>query len=182
MFITLGVANGLEINLSKTYYDVAPTDVDNIELAMMKASHLSDSAGNHYTLGSYDASATVYRMNLAYENGQCQAKVFEMQLNGTMTLPRLKTGNDSVAIQQAFEDQKIMLEEHESVHAQIWQNALRDFEEKIRAIQVKDNESCDQLVHEINQEMSKVLDAVLAQNLAFDCRSYGERLQLLQCH
>lgn len=178
----INLAEGLEINLTKEYYDVAPDNVEMIRLAMMEASHLSDSTDEHHTVGGYEASATISRMNLVHDNGQCQAKAFEMKLNGVMILPRLKMGNYPLKIRQAFEDEQIELEEHENTHAEIWQNALKDFEEKVRSIKVEDNESCDQLINEINQEMAKVLDEIMYHNLEFDCISYGDQLNLAQCH
>lgn len=178
----INLAEGLDINLTKEYYDVVPDNVEMIRLAMMEASHLSDSTDEHHTVGGYEASATISRMNLVHDNGQCQAKIFEMKLNGVMTLPRLKMGNYPLKIRQTFEDEQIELEEHETVHAKIWQNSLKDFEEKIRGISIQDNKNCDQLISEINQEMSKVLDEILYQNLEFDCISYGDQLKLTQCH
>lgn len=174
-------ADGLEINLTKEYYDVAPDNAEMIRLAMMEASHLSDSVDGNHTVGGYEASTMISRMNLVHNDGQCRAKVFEMKLNGVMTLPRLKMGNYPLKIRQTFEDEQLQLEEHENIHAEIWQDSLKDFEEKIRGINIQDNENCDQLINEINQEMAKVLDIILYQNLEFDCISYGEQLKLSQC-
>ena len=175
-------AKGLEVNLTKEYYDIAPDNADMIRLAMMEASHLSNSANGNHAVGGYEASTMISRMNLVHDDGQCKAKTFEMQLNGVMTLPRLKMGNYPLKIRQTFENEQIKLEEHESIHAEIWQNSLKDFEANIRDITIEDNENCDQLISEINQEMAKVLDKILYQNLEFDCISYGDQLKLAQCH
>lgn len=180
-WIVLQVAYALEVHLTKEYYDIVPTNAGSIQLAMIKASHWPDSKNGHHTVGGYEASATVRRMDVVYENGRCQAKTFEMQLNGTMTLPRLKMGNYSLKIRQAFNDELKLLVEHENEHANIWRVALQNFETKIQGINVIDNARCDQLIHEINQEMSKVLDEVWYRNLEFDCLSYGDRLNLPQC-
>lgn len=178
----MNLAEGLEINLTKEYYDVAPDDAETIQLAMMKASHLGDVNSQNHTVGGYEASTMISRMQLAHDNGQCKAKIFEMKLNGVMTLPRLKMGNYSLKIRQTFEYEQIALEEHENVHAEIWQSSLKNFEEKIRSMIIQDNENCDQLINEINQEMAKVLDEILYRNLEFDCISYGDQLNLAQCH
>lgn len=175
-------AEGLEINLTKEYYDVAPVNAEMIRLAMMEASHLSDSTDGNHTVGGYEASVMISRMNLAHHNGHCKAKTFEMELNGVMTLPRLKMGSYALKIRQAFEKEQAELEEHEKFHEKIWQDFLRNFEQDILGLAVKDNESCDQLIDEINQEMAKVLDEILYQNLEFDCISYGDQLKLAQCH
>ncbi|WP_077928002.1 DUF922 domain-containing protein [Wohlfahrtiimonas populi] len=175
-------ADGLEVNLTKEYYDIAPANVGMIRLAMMEASHLSESTDDNHTVGGYEASAMISRMNLVYDNGQCKAKIFEMELNGIMTLPRLKMGNYPLKIRQTFEDEQIALEKHENVHAEIWQSSLKGFEEKVRGMIVQDNENCDRLINEINQEMAKVLDEILYRNLEFDCISYGDQLKLSQCH
>lgn len=174
-------ADGLEINLTKEYYDIAPDNTEMIRLAMMEASHLSDSVDGNHIVGGYEASTMISRMNLVHNDGQCRAKVFEMKLNGVMTLPRLKMGNYPLKIRQTFEDEQLQLEEHENIHAEIWQDSLKDFEEKIRGINIQDNENCDQLINEINQEMAKVLNEILYQNLEFDCISYGDQLKLSQC-
>ena len=177
----LNFAVGLDVNLTKEYYDIAADNAEMIRLAMMEASHLSDSVDGNHTVGGYEASTMISRMNLVHNDGQCRAKVFEMKLNGVMTLPRLKMGNYPLKIRQTFEDEQLQLEEHENIHAEIWQNSLKEFEAKIRNITTKDNENCDQLISEINQEMAKVLDEILYQNLEFDCISYGDQLKLSQC-
>lgn len=175
-------AVGLEVNLTKEYYDISPDNAEMIRLAMMEASHLSESNDEHHTVGGYEASTMISRMNLVHDDGQCKAKIFEMTLNGTMTLPRLKMGNYPLKVRQTFENEKAKLEEHENIHAEIWQNSLKDFEAKIRDITIEDNENCDHLISEVNQEMAKVLDKILYQNLEFDCISYGDQLKLAQCH
>lgn len=174
-------AVGLEVNLTKEYYDIAPDNVEMIRLAMMEASHLNSLNDEHHIVGGYEASTMINRINLVHADGQCKAQIFEMTLNGTMTLPRLKMGNYPLKIRQTFEDEQIELEEHENIHAEIWQSSLKDFEEKIRGISIQDNENCDQLISEINQEMTKVLNEILYQNLEFDCISYGDQLKLSQC-
>lgn len=178
----LNFAVGLEVNLTKEYYDIAPDNAEMIRLAMMEASHLSESNDEHHIVGGYEASTMINRINLVHADGQCKAQIFEMTLNGTMTLPRLKMGNYPLKVRQTFEDEQIKLEEHENIHAEIWQNSLKDFEAKIRSITIEDNENCDHLISEINQEMAKVLDKILYQNLEFDCISYGDQLKLAQCH
>ncbi len=175
-------AEGLEVNLTKEYYDIAPANAEMIRLAMMEASHLSESTNDNHTVGGYEASTMISRMNLVHDNGQCKAKTFEMELNSVMTLPRLKMGNYPLKVRQTFENEQIKLEEHEKFHEKIWQDSLRNFEQDILGLAVKDNESCDQLIDEINQEMAKVLDEILYQNLEFDCISYGDQLKLAQCH
>ena len=178
----LNLTYGLEVNLTHQYYDVAPKHSGEIRAAMMAASPLGEANHSHHTIGSYEASVTVGRMSIIYNNGQCQVPVFDVQLNGTMTLPRLKMGNYPLKIRQAFEDELLLLENHEYMHAKIWQAAVQDFERKIRHTVMKDNQACDHLINEINQEMDKVLSDVLSQNLALDCRSYGDQLGFSECH
>lgn len=177
----MNLAEGLEINLTKEYYDVVPDDVETISLAMMEASHLSDSNSQNHTVGGYEASTTIGRMEIIHHEGRCKAKIFEMKLNGEITLPRLKMGNYPLKIRQAFEEERSLLEQHERVHESIWQNSLQKFEQEIRSLHIVDDESCDVLINEINQKMSKVLDEIMHKNLEFDCLSYGGHLQLTEC-
>ncbi|GAA5101560.1 DUF922 domain-containing protein [Wohlfahrtiimonas larvae] len=170
------------IDLMQEYYDVVPLDVDNIRISMMHASHLSDVSNAHHTIGNYIASTTVDRMVLVHEQGQCHASVFEMKLNGTMTLPRLAMGNYPLKLRQAFEDELNMLEQHEKTHERIWQTALEAFENDIQQLIVPDNQNCDQFINEINQKMIKVLDDIGLENLKFDCISYGKHLNFTQCN
>ncbi len=180
--ISLGLAHGLEVHLTKEYYDVDPDSVDSIQSAMMKASPFSDSNDDLHTIGSYEASTMVNKMHLIYDNGHCTASVFEMALNGTMTLPKLMKSDYSKNIQQSFEEMRYSLEQHEYVHEKIWQDALQNFEQKIRNTILIDNKQCDQLINEINQEMTKVLEDIMARNSEFDCASYGDQLNLSQCY
>lgn len=177
----VSLAEGLEINLTKEYYDVAPNHAETIQLAMMGASRWSDINSQNHTVGSYEASTMISRMQLAYDNGQCKAKIFEMKLNGVMTLPRLKMGNYPLKIRQAFEEERSLLEQHERVHESIWQNSLQKFEQAVLSLNIVDNMSCDILINEINQKMTKVLDEIMHKNLEFDCLSYGSHLQLTEC-
>lgn len=183
LILLLGLvpASALETHLEKQYYDVAPTSETQLKQEIRTASPLHEIEFEHQSTAEYEASTTIRRMNLVHHEGKCQAKVFEMQLNGTMILPRLTMGNYSLKIRQAFEEAYEDLEQHERVHEQIWQTALKQFERDIRGLILPDNEYCDDLITEINQKMSKVLDEIMVKNMEFDCASYGDYLQLAQC-
>lgn len=174
----------LETYLEKKYYDVSPTSLETLYEEILQAASLTGIEGHHYlTIGGYEASTEIKRMNLIYDEKTqtCKPQYFEMNLNGNMTLPRLKMGTYPLKIRQSFEQEKVYIEEHEKEHESLWQQGLQAFEKKIQGLVISDNESCTSLIDEINQEMVRTLDEILQKNVSFDCLIYGERLEISQC-
>lgn len=172
----------LEVRIEKAYYDVAPTSAEEVYQQIILSSPFNhDDSESYQTIGGYEASTIIKKMDLVYADGFCHAETFEMTLNGLITLPRLKMDNYSLKIRQAFEEQLQYLEEHEKVHEEIWKEHLAEFEREIKSSSVQDNESCEGLIDEINQKMVETLDAIMTKNIQFDCISYGKRLDMMKC-
>lgn len=175
------VSFALEVKLTEKYYKVAPISLESLQKELRKATSISSDQTEHSVVGEYSASASIKHLDIAYKNGQCRVRRFELILDGLMTLPKLKEGKYPLKLQLAFDAEATSLKQHERKHELIWKTFLEEYEHAMKQLIVKDDESCGLLINTINKEMDAILKRIDQRNVAFDCASYGRQLQLSQC-
>lgn len=181
LYACVNLSFALDVQLVKKYYFVDPEQFTGITHSVGSASIIDNKSIGLHAVASYSASVAIKMIHVQNNLGMCHTDKFELQLNGVMMLPKLKMGNYLLTTRQNFDEEYLRLQQHEYEHEAIWESALLEFEQNIRALKINDNNECGKLIDEINQKMAITLSDIIQKNIQFDCTSYGYRLGLKEC-